>query len=136
MILGNNSFQYSGSFPNFSFFDLISLLWNFWKIDSLGRSHNKSQLIKDFKLAKTIDLDYPERSPNAKELDSMTGTEWANKNIPNEKIRRSFIIGLICVLGKDPKEVSMLWILFYIHSAGNINFRTIMIQKLQKKRRI
>lgn len=72
------------------------------------------------KIAKTIDLDHPERSPNAKELDSLSVTEWANKNISNEKQRRSFIIGLTCVLAGIPKEVSMLWILFYIHSAGKL----------------
>lgn len=105
MYIGSSLFTYTGTIPGFKIWELIYLQFQIWKIDALAR---------------TIDLYHPENSPNASYLDSISAKEWFLKNERFSSIQRSVFIGLICILTRHIDSVSMLWLLFYIHSAGGI----------------
>jgi monoamine oxidase len=72
-------------------------------------------------MAKTVPLDAPYDAPKAAEWDAMTVETWANQNILSAKGRALFALAVEAVLSVEPRDVSLLYFLFYIHSAGSIN---------------
>lgn len=105
LYLGSSFFSYTGTIPDFKIWELIYLQFQIWKIDGLAR---------------TINLKNPQSSPNASYLDSMSAKEWILKNLKFSSLQRSILSGLVCVFTSDIGNISMLWLLFYIHSAGGI----------------
>ena len=72
-------------------------------------------------MAKTVPLDAPWRAPNAEAWDSITAQTWADQNIPSAEAKSLFTLSIEAVLSVEPRDVSMLYFLFYVHSAGNVN---------------
>ncbi|MFE3036347.1 flavin monoamine oxidase family protein [Streptomyces canus] len=70
-------------------------------------------------MAKTIPLDAPWTAPKAQEWDRQTFETWlrANAVIPSAK----FLLDVACtsVFSAEPRELSLLFVLFYIAAAGN-----------------
>jgi monoamine oxidase len=72
------------------------------------------------KMAQTVPLDAPWTAPNAQEWDSMTVDTWAQQNIATADGRKLFGVAVEAVLSVEPRDVSMLYFLFYVHSAGSV----------------
>jgi monoamine oxidase len=72
-------------------------------------------------MAKTVPLDAPYDAPNALEWDGMTVETWAKQNISSSAGRDLFALAVEGILSVEPRDVSLLYFLFYVHSAGNTN---------------
>ena len=70
-------------------------------------------------MASTVPLDAPYNAPNAQTWDSMTVQTWSEQNITNADARTLFALAVEAILSVEPRDVSFLYFLFYIHSAGN-----------------
>ena len=70
-------------------------------------------------MAKQIPLDAPWTAPKAAEWDKQTFESWLNANaiVPSAK----FLLDVACtsVFSAQPRELSLLFVLFYIAAAGN-----------------
>jgi monoamine oxidase len=72
-------------------------------------------------MAKTVPLDAPYDAPKAAEWDGMTVETWAKANIASAEGRALFALAVEAVLSVEPRDVSLLYFLFYIHAAGGVN---------------
>lgn len=72
------------------------------------------------KMAQTVPLDAPWTAPGALEWDSMTVETWAEQNISTTEGRLLFALSVEAVLSVEPRDISMLYFLFYIHAAGSV----------------
>lgn len=73
------------------------------------------------KLAKTVDLAEPWRTPNARQLDSMTLATWMQRQMRFSVARQFFKIAAEAIWAADPAEVSLLHALFYVKSGRNLD---------------
>lgn len=60
-------------------------------------------------------------TPNANYLDSLSLGDWAKQNLTSPIILNAFEAGCDAIFGKNINEISLLFALFYIKSAGNID---------------
>jgi monoamine oxidase len=72
------------------------------------------------RLAKTVPIDAPWQAANAQEWDSMTAETWAEQNITSAEGRTLFALAVEAVLSVEPRDVSFLYFLFYVASAGTV----------------
>jgi monoamine oxidase len=71
-------------------------------------------------MAQTVPLDKPWAAPNADTWDSMTTETWARQNIPSASGQKLFALAVEAILSVEPRDVSLLYLLFYVHAAGGI----------------
>jgi len=72
------------------------------------------------RMAQTVPLDRPPDAPNAGVWDSITTETWAEQNIHGANARKLFALAVEAILSVEPRDVSFLYLLFYVHSAGSI----------------
>jgi monoamine oxidase len=68
-------------------------------------------------LAKEVPLTAPWKAPRAKEWDAMTVADWLKANTKDADTRASIELEIETALGPAART-SLLWYLFYLHSAG------------------
>jgi monoamine oxidase len=87
--------------------------------DPTGGADAEQALARLDQMASTINLEKPWESPNAAEYDSQTFETWKQANVktPNGQ----FLLDVACtsVFSVEPRDVSLLFVLFYIAAAGN-----------------
>src|SRR4051794_6957433 len=87
--------------------------------DPSGGVDAEQALVKLDNMASQINLDKPWDSPNAAEWDGQTFETWKQDNVktPNGQ----FLLDVACtsVFSVEPRDVSLLFVLFYIAAAGN-----------------
>jgi monoamine oxidase len=66
-----------------------------------------------------VPRDKPWESPRAAEWDSQTVETFKNANAPTEGGRFLFDVGVEAVFAAEPRDISLLWLLFYTAAAGN-----------------
>ncbi|MGI9080900.1 MAG: flavin monoamine oxidase family protein [Thermoleophilaceae bacterium] len=71
-------------------------------------------------MARTVPLDAPWRAARATEWDSQTFDTWKRANILSADARKLADLAIQSVFSIEPRDVSLLFILFYIHSAGSL----------------
>ncbi len=71
------------------------------------------------KLAAQVGVDAPWSSPRAAEFDSQTLETWAQANLKTEIGRKVFETAVQPNWGAEPRDLSLLYVLFYIAAAGN-----------------
>ena len=69
-------------------------------------------------MAKEVPLAAPWTAPKAREWDSQTLESWKLANMTTEEGRLLLDLGIEAVFAGEPRDVSLLHVLFYIHSAG------------------
>jgi monoamine oxidase len=76
-------------------------------------------IIKLDQMASTINLDKPWESPNAAQYDGQTFETWKQDNVKTPG--GQFLLDVACtsVFSVEPRDVSLLFVLFYIAAAGN-----------------
>ena len=72
-------------------------------------------------MSKTVPLDAPWTAPRAAEWDGQTFETWKLANIQTADGRKLLDLGIEAVFSIQPRDVSLLFILFYIHSAGSLD---------------
>src|SRR5215213_7274153 len=72
------------------------------------------------KLARRVPLDAPWDAPNAPALDGQTAATWLRRNLVTKSGRMLLQLGVEAVWAAQPEDMSLLHVLFYIHSAGSL----------------
>jgi monoamine oxidase len=72
------------------------------------------------RLARSVPLHSPWEAPGAAKLDGQTAASWMRRNLATSAGRMLLELGIEAVWGVEPEDVSLLHILFYIHSAGSL----------------
>lgn len=103
--VGDRSSTYAGSIPKLSPVNLALLQRTISTVD---------------RRARRIDVDEPWRSAGATKLDSQTLESWKRRQVPSRTVRAVFDVAARTVFGAEPAELSLLYFLFYVRSAGGL----------------
>jgi monoamine oxidase len=71
-------------------------------------------------MATQVPLDTPWTAPHAVEWDSQTFDTWIRANARSDEARELMGLVIQAVFSVEARDVSLLHVLFYIHSAGNL----------------
>jgi monoamine oxidase len=69
----------------------------------------------------TVPVDAPWKSPNAAPWDGQTLETWFEANSVTRRFREVAAASMRPIFGAEPRELSLLFVLFYIASSGNEN---------------
>ncbi len=72
------------------------------------------------RLARRVPLEAPWEAPNAAKLDGQTAATWMRRNLATRSGRMLLELGIEAVWAAQPEDLSLLHVLFYIHSAGGL----------------
>jgi monoamine oxidase len=72
------------------------------------------------RLARRVPLEAPWEAPRAERLDGQTVATWMRRNLVTGPGRRLLELGIEAVWAAQPEDISLLHVLFYIHSAGSL----------------
>jgi monoamine oxidase len=76
------------------------------------------------RLAKRVPLEAPWEAPRAARLDGQTAATWMRRNVPSKPGRMLLELGIEAIWAAQPEDISLLHVLFYIHSAGSLDLLT------------
>ena len=71
-------------------------------------------------MAIEVPLDAPWKAPQAAAWDAMTAQSWLDARVEHEAGRRVLGLAVEAVFSCQPQDLSLLHLLFYIHSAGGL----------------
>jgi len=72
------------------------------------------------RMARRVPLDAPWEAPDALALDGQTAATWMRRNLATRAGRMLLELGIEAVWAAQPEDMSLLHVLFYIHSAGSL----------------
>ena len=72
------------------------------------------------RLARTVPTAAPWEAPGAERLDAQTAATWLRRNVVTSAGRSLLQLGIEAVWAAEPEDMSLLHMLFYIHSAGSL----------------
>ncbi len=72
------------------------------------------------RLATRVPLEAPWEAPGAERLDAQTAATWLRRNLATRAGRMLLELGIKAVWAAQPEDLSLLHVLFYIHSAGSL----------------
>jgi monoamine oxidase len=72
------------------------------------------------RLARRVPLEAPWRAADAARLDAQTPAAWMRRNLATRPGRALLQLGIEAVWAAQPEDMSLLHLLFYIHSAGSL----------------
>jgi monoamine oxidase len=72
------------------------------------------------RLARRVPLEAPWEAPGAGRLDGQTVATWMRRNLATRSGRMLLELGIEAVWAAQPEDMSLLHVLFYIHSAGSL----------------
>ena len=98
--------RYKGTIPRMS----PLVLWD------VGRAQKRLDA-----MARTVPLDTPWTAPHAGEWDGMTAHSWLQDNMRTRSGRAMVELLTEAVWAAQPEDISLLHMLFYIHSAGSLD---------------
>jgi monoamine oxidase len=76
------------------------------------------------RMARQVPPEAPWRASKAAEWDSQTFATWMHRNVRTGVARDALRLAIIGVWAAEPRDVSLLHVLFYIRSAGSIEMLT------------
>jgi monoamine oxidase len=112
---GSYLFYQSGSLTPYSPSGLLGAV----PPDYLGAVELETALLKLDQLASTVPLAAPWTAPDGAYLDGQTFETWKLANLLTGGARNLIDLGIEAVFACEPRDISLLHVLFYIHSAGN-----------------
>jgi monoamine oxidase len=71
-------------------------------------------------MAQTVPLDAPWQAASAGDWDGMTAETWVNQNVLSATGRAIFALAMEALLSVEPRDISFLYLLFYVHSSGSL----------------
>jgi monoamine oxidase len=72
------------------------------------------------KLANAVPLEAPWAAREAATWDAQTLATWLDANVASDGARALITLGIEAVFSAEPRDLSLLHVLFYIHSAGGL----------------
>ena len=87
--------------------------------DTTGLVDVATAIVKLNQMAATVPVDKPWTAASAAEWDSQTVETWKLANTTTDSGRFLLDLGIESVFSAEPRDISLLWTLFYIASAGN-----------------
>jgi monoamine oxidase len=87
--------------------------------DPTGAAEAFAALQQLNQMASTIDLNAPWNSPNAAEYDGQTFETWKQNNVHTDGGRFLLDVATTSVFSVEPRDLSLLFVLFYIAAAGD-----------------
>ena len=70
-------------------------------------------------MANSVPVDAPWNAPSAADWDGQTLETWIKANSASDKFRRLVPLATRPIFGAEPRELSLLFVLFYIAASGN-----------------
>jgi len=71
-------------------------------------------------MANEVPLDAPWEAAKAQEWDTHTVATWMENNVSSPEVRKLLALAIQSVFSAEPRDISLLHVLFYIHSAGSL----------------
>ncbi|MBI3381139.1 MAG: FAD-dependent oxidoreductase [Aquabacterium sp.] len=71
-------------------------------------------------LAKTVPLDAPWNASKAVQWDSQSVQTWMDANLLTADAKSLLRLAVLALLSAEPRDISMLYMLFYIHAGGGL----------------
>ncbi len=71
-------------------------------------------------MATEVPLDAPWNAPNAAEWDAQTCASWLGANVSSQEARNLLTLGIQAIFSAEPRDLSLLHVLFYTHSGGGL----------------
>lgn len=72
-------------------------------------------------MAHDVPLEAPWTAQRAAEWDAQTVASWMDAHIPSAGVRSLMALAVQAVFSAEPRDLSLLYFLFYIHSGGSLN---------------
>jgi len=72
-------------------------------------------------MAQEVPLDAPWKAPQAALWDSQTVATWMDANVTSAGARMWMILAVQAIFSAEPRDLSLLHFLFYVHSGGSLN---------------
>ena len=72
------------------------------------------------RLSRSVPLHAPWEAPKAVKLDGQSAATWISRNLATKGGRTLLELGIEAVWAAQPEDMSLLHVLFYIHSAGGL----------------
>jgi monoamine oxidase len=85
-------------------------------------------------LAQEVPLEAPWQAERAAEWDAQTLATWIAANVTSTGARELLTVAIRAVFGAEPGDLSLLHVLFYTHSAGNLNTLVSVTRGAQERR--
>jgi monoamine oxidase len=111
---GNGILIYKGKRGNYS---LLNEVFPF-SADDVKEYHAVS--VRLDAMAATVPVDNPALAPNAAEWDSQSVATWIQHNVKSPRAQFLFRVFILGYFASEPRDVSFLHFLFYIHAGGGI----------------
>jgi len=73
------------------------------------------------RMARTVPLAAPWTAPQARDWDSQTFASWIERHLWSSGARELLELAVQAVFSAEPRDLSLLHVLFYIHSAGSLD---------------
>jgi len=87
--------------------------------DPTGAADAEQAIVQIDQMASQVPREAPWTAPNAVEHDSQTIETWKRNNLTTENGRFLLDVGIEAVFAAEPRDLSFLFFLFYVSSAGN-----------------
>src|SRR5439155_25949703 len=87
--------------------------------DPTGAADAEQAIIQLDDMANQVPRDQPWTAPNAAEWDGQTVETWKRNNLQTDNGRFLLDVGIEAVFAAEPRDLSLLFLLFYIAGAGN-----------------
>ena len=85
-------------------------------------------------MANEVPLEAPWKAPQAAQWDAQTVASWMEANIPSAGTRDLLTLAVQAVFSAEPRDLSLLHFLFYVHSGGSLNELVSVTRGAQESR--
>jgi monoamine oxidase len=106
MMTGDVVQRYGGVIPPVSYMSLVDLQWGMWSSERISRN---------------IPLDKPWEMPDASKFDAMTAYSFMDQKFWTQQAKDLYTMFIRCVFCCEPSEISFLFLLYYVHTAGGVD---------------
>jgi len=72
-------------------------------------------------MAKTVPLDAPWNASKAIQWDNQSAQTWIDSNLLSGDAKTLLRLAVLALLSVEPRDVSMLYLLFYVHAGGGLS---------------
>lgn len=104
--LGGHATRYSGTIPQINPAVVADIGQAQWRLD---------------RMARTVPIDAPWRARHAQKWDAETFGSWMRRNVATQTARTLLALAGRTIWGASPADLSLLYVLFYLHSAGGLD---------------
>ena len=102
--------------------------------DPLATMETVEALLELNLMAQEVPLEAPWKASRAAEWDGQTVETWMRAHIESAHARHLLTLGVESVFSVEPRDLSLLHFLFYIHSGGNLNLLLSVAGGAQERR--